>query len=297
MEEAAIPALPAEERREALEAVTQLHDASLVPWLQKNFSDDAVREGTIRALAAYDDPKTPTLILNNFDTLKSPEKSEAVNTLASRANYAVALLNAVKDGKVAPREITPFVARQMQAYKDPKIDHLLKELGSVRPVSGDKAAQVARYKALLTPEALAKADRSNGRAVFQKTCAACHSLFGEGGKLAPELTGAQRGNIDYLLENILDPSALVWDRYKATYFDTKDDRLISGIVQQENDSTITILTTTGSITLPLGEITKRTQSDLSLMPEGLLNSLNEKEVLDLIAYLQSPSQVPALSNP
>ena len=49
-------------------------------------------------------------------------------------------------------------------------------------------------------------DVNLGRAVFAKTCLNCHTLYGVGGKVGPEITGANRGNIDYLLENILDPS-------------------------------------------------------------------------------------------
>jgi putative heme-binding domain-containing protein len=85
---------------------------------------------------------------------------------------------------------------------------------------------------------------------------------------------------------------VVWDRYKATYFETKDDRLISGVVVQENESTVTIQTQTGTITLPRNEIVSRTQSNLSMMPEGLFDTLETREIIDLVGYLQSPKQVP-----
>jgi len=117
-------------------------------------------------------------------------------------------------------------------------------------------------------------------------------LFDEGGKLAPELTGSQRSNIDYILENVVDPNAVVWDRYKATYFETTDDRLISGVVVTENESTVAIQTQTGTITLPRAEIASRRQSELSMMPEGLFELLAQQEIADLVAYLQSPTQVP-----
>jgi len=202
------------------------------------------------------------------------------------------LLQGVKDGRVPRKDITPFSARQLQAYKSPAIQPLLETLGSVREITGDKAEQIARYKKFLTPAAIGQADLRRGRAVYDRTCASCHTLFDEGGKLAPELTGSQRANIDYLLENVIDPNAVVWDQYKATYFETSDDRLISGVVVQENESTVTIQTQTGTITLPRTEITERRQSNLSMMPEGLFQLLEEQEIIDLVAYLQSPSQVP-----
>ena len=91
---------------------------------------------------------------------------------------------------------------------------------------------------------------------------------------------------------MVDPNAVVWDRYKATYFETTDDRLISGVVLTENESTVTIQTQTGTITLPRAEIGSRRQSELSMMPEGLFELLAQQEIADLVAYLQSPTQVP-----
>jgi putative heme-binding domain-containing protein len=106
------------------------------------------------------------------------------------------------------------------------------------------------------------------------------------------LTGSQRANLEYLLENVIDPNAVVWNRYRATYFETADNRLISGIVLRENESTVTIQTQTGSVILPRNEILSREESTLSMMPEGLFDSLTPQEVLDLVAYLQSPVQLP-----
>jgi putative membrane-bound dehydrogenase-like protein len=286
------PSVPAASRAAALESLAQARRPDVVPLLKRSVEDPQLRGIAIRALAAYDDPETPKLILDEYSKLKPQEKAEAINTLASRAGYSVALLEAVRDKKIPMRDITPFSVRQIQAYKDARLQPLLQELGTVRGVSNDKAAQIQKYKQLLTPAVLAQADLSHGRAMFQRTCASCHTLFDTGGTLAPELTGSQRSNLDYLLENIIDPNAVVWDRYKATYFETRDDRLISGVVVQENESTVSIQTQTGTITLPRNEIVTRNQSNLSMMPEGLFDTLDQREMIDLVGYLQSPNQVP-----
>jgi len=94
---------------------------------------------------------------------------------------------------------------------------------------------MAKYKALLTPDFLAKADRSRGRLIFKQTCATCHRLFDEGGDIGPELTGSQRSNLDYVLENVLDPSAVFAKDYQVTVLETKDGRVLTGIIKQEND--------------------------------------------------------------
>ncbi|HKS37319.1 MAG TPA: hypothetical protein VJW76_09035, partial [Verrucomicrobiae bacterium] len=71
-----------------------------------------------------------------------------------------------------------------------------------------------------------------------------------------------------------------------------DERLVTGVVLRENESTVTIQTQTGTVTLPRQEITSRQTSALSMMPEGLFDALTQQEIVDLVAYLQSPAQVP-----
>ena len=280
-------------RHKALQALVQARADGLAPLLQSFFSDAALRGAAIRGLAAFDDAATPKVILENYGRLLPEEKADAITTLASRAQYAVALLEAVKQGAVPAKDISPFAARQIQALKDQRIAPLMAAaFGEVRSRSQDKAALIAGYKELLTPTALQAAHPSRGRALFNRTCAPCHTLFDQGGRIGPELTGSQRSNLEYLLENVVDPNAVVWNQYRATYFETDDDRLLCGIVLRENESTVTIQTQTGTVTLPRNEIKSRQTSALSMMPEGLLESLKAEEVLDLIVYLQSPSQVP-----
>jgi len=280
-------------RQRALQVLVQAKPPDLAPLLQSLVSDPVLRGVAIRGLAAFDSPAAPRTILDIYGKLTPEEKADAVNTLVSRASFASALLEAVKQGTVPARDISPFAARQIHVLKDPRLPPLVREvLGEVRSVAKDKTAEIARYKEFLTAEALSAANPSQGRALFQRTCAACHTLFGEGGKLAPELTGSQRSNLDYILENVVDPNAEVWNQYRATYFETTDGRLISGVVLRENESTVTIQTQTGLVTLPRQEITARQTSALSLMPEGLFDALTQREIVDLIAYLHSSSQVP-----
>lgn len=284
---------PSDARVRALQALVQARSPGLPPLMQSLLDDRSLRGTALRGLAAFDDAATPKAILDRYASFGPEEKADAVGALASRPAYAAALLDAVKRGRVPATDISPFVARQLRALKQPGLDALIgSALGEVRAVSADKASLIARYKELLTPEALKAANPSRGRQLFTRTCAPCHTLFGEGGHVGPELTGSQRSNLDYLLENVVDPNAVVWNQYRAVYFETTDDRLISGIVLRENESTVSIQTQNGVITLPRKDITSRTESTLSMMPEGLLESLQPREVLDLVAYLQSPTQVP-----
>jgi putative heme-binding domain-containing protein len=252
-----------------------------------------LRGPALRALAAIPDESTPKVILDHFSSFNEKEKSDAIDTLASRPAYARALLDAMEQGRVARRDLSAFHARQMTALQQKDINQrLAKVWGTVGTTSREKAIRLAKYKALLTPANLRTADLSYGRLVFSRTCASCHRLFDDGGSIGPELTGSQRANLDYVLENLLDPSAIVPFDYRVTILETKDGRFLSGIIKQENDRTVTVQTQNDAVIVPKNEIESRNLSALSLMPEGLIDKMTNEDLRDLVAYLASPKQVP-----
>jgi putative membrane-bound dehydrogenase-like protein len=280
-------------RETAVRGLAQKRDAELLPILYSLLDDNTMRGPALRALAAYNDDKMPERILAKYKTFTASEKADAVNTLASRPAYAKALVGALEDGRVARTDVDTFIVRQLHGYKDKELSARLdKAWGTIRPVSQEKAALLAKYKKLLTPEYLKGADVSQGRAVFQKNCASCHTLFDAGGKVGPELTGSQRANLDYVLENVLDPSAVVPKEYQVTIVTTKDGRTVNGIIKREDKRTVTLQTPNDVVTIAVEDIDERRKSPLSLMPDGVLPNLKDEEVRDLIAYLRSSAQVP-----
>jgi putative heme-binding domain-containing protein len=147
-------------------------------------------------------------------------------------------------------------------------------------------------KGRLTRDEIAKADLSNGRVLYQSLCANCHTLYGEGGKIGPDLTGSGRANLDYLIENIVDPSAMVGVEYRLSDVTMKDGRGLAGIVTARTGRTLTLRTLTEEQTVELSKVVKEDLSPLSMMPEGLLLALPPEQVRDLIGYLMHPVQVP-----
>src|SRR5262249_40258157 len=164
-------------------------------------------------------------------------------------------------------------------------ERVAKGWGVVRPTSKERAQQMKEYKERLTPEALKAADRNRGRALFTQHCAACHKLFGEGGDVGPELTGSQRANLDYILENVLDPSAVVAREYQVHVVELKSGRVLNGIVKAETERALTLRTQNETVVVPKAEVEERTTSPVSMMPEGLFDRLSREEVRDLVAYL------------
>src|SRR5204862_7557870 len=140
--------------------------------------------------------------------------------------------------------------------------------------------------------AVAKADTRQGRAAFNPACASCHTLCGEGGKIGPELTGGGRDNLDYLLENIVDPSAVVTADFRMSVVDLKDGRVLNALIAAKTERTLTLKTMTETLTVERSDIAGIRDSTLSLMPEGLLEALTPEQARDLVAYLMHQTQVP-----
>ncbi|HEY7863259.1 MAG TPA: family 16 glycoside hydrolase, partial [Thermoanaerobaculia bacterium] len=284
-------AAAAEARKGALDSLLGTRDEGLPPLLLALLADPALRGAAIRGLATYSEPTTPSALLKVYRDLDVSEQRDVINTLASRKDFARALVEALRS-KVVPRtDLTAATIRQLKEHGDAEIDSWIdKEWGIARATPEDRLRLIAQYKE--RTKSGPKGDPSKGRLIFSKTCVQCHTLFEPGGKVGPDITGANRQDLDYLFSNILDPSAVIGKDYQATLIRLKNDRVITGIVKSETKDAVTMLTENDVLVVPLAEIGARRTAEVSMMPEGLLLPLNDDMVRDLIAYLQSPRQVP-----
>jgi len=279
-------------RRQALRALLIGKPATLVGLLQDLTGDRVMATEAIRGLASYDHPDTPERILKNWDRFGPAERSETINTLCSRPAYAKTLLDMLREAKIPKSDISAFHARQIRAFDDPNLNHQLAELwGDVRVSTAEKRSLIDRFKSQITPKALAQARLTQGRALFQKNCANCHVLYGAGRKVGPDLTGSNRKNLDYLLENIIDPSASVGSDFRAWVVVLDDGRVLNGVVTDQTERTVTLQTAQEPITLDRKTINQMEHTSNSLMPDGMLQNLSDEQVCDLVSYLMSVDQV------
>jgi putative membrane-bound dehydrogenase-like protein len=281
-------------RRAALTALLDARDPTLPPLLHELITDKSLRSTALKGLASYDDAKTPEIILAAYAGLTSEERRDAVSTLAARPAYAKSLLDAVAAKKIAANEVPAEIVRQLRALNDKEIDQRIGEVwGIVRTTPADRLKAIAAMRTQLNKPG--PSDLSLGRAVFAKTCQQCHTLYGTGGKVGPDITGSNRANLDYLLENVLDPSAVIPNDYKVSVLTLNSGRVVTGIVKGETPAAFTVVTANETLTVPKKEIESRAQSDTSMMPDDLLKTLSELEVRSLFAYLRNPTQVPLLA--
>lgn len=275
-------------RRRALDVLVQTKSDKVSSLLPRLIDDEEMGGAAIRAMAALAVPDTAQILIAKFPQLSPAARRQAIQALVSRSVSAAALLQAIQRGKIARQEIDASALRQLRNFRDSALQEKLSAIWPQSDASPNSTRELfARYKKLLTPEHLIVADLSRGRAVFQQACAPCHKLYGEGAQIGPELTGGDRHNLDYLLENILNPSGIVPESYRVSIVTMKDDLVLSGVVTAKTDETLSLQTATEKMSTPMSEVESIRESQLSMMPNGLLDALNDQQVTDLIGYLMS----------
>ncbi len=290
---------PLEARRQALDSLVAQRDAGALDALLKIAAEPGpLREPALRGLAGFDDARIAPLLIGQFAKLDTAERRAALQSLLARVSGARAFLAAIDAGTIAKTELNAPLARQLDGLKDADISTwLAKKWGAVSAPNEDKQKLIAKFKEFTSPAAIARADANRGRALFGQTCAVCHTMFGTGGRIGPELTGGY-GDIDYLLNNILDPNAIIGKDYQQTFVKTKDGQTVAGIVTQETDTAITLKNLADElVTVQKPDVAGTELSPLSMMPEGLITAMDEESVRDLFHYLGQKQQIPMLITP
>ncbi len=283
---------PLESRRFALESLQEADDPNLPTLLRTLLNDNAHRAPAIRGLAKFEDPATVEALVAIYAKCSGPEKRDIVNTLASRARYALGLLDAIEAKQIPTTDVPAETIRQLRNLGVKAIDARIASVwGTVRDTPADRKKLIQDWSKVLNAPS-SPAELHQGRAVFGKVCAQCHTLYGVGGKVGPEITGANRGDLNYLLENIFDPSAVIPKDYAATKLELADGRVLTGIVKEESATTLTLVTATEVLRVKPEEIERRTPSALSMMPDDLTKTLSREDVRALFGDLRHPQQVP-----
>ncbi len=284
------PEASLEDRRNALQGLAARKVPELEEVLPSILEDEALRLNAIQAVAAYNSDTLGKILMANYDSYSPAERAEVIQSMASRSRYGWMLVGALKEEKIAKNDIPAYTARQLRRVVG---NGFVEIWGPIDQRTQDQEAAMEHYQNLLTVDNLSRADLSNGRAVYTRTCRACHQMYGEGGKLGPDITGSNRTDLNYLLNNILYPSEEIQDDYKMAVITTQQGRTYMGNIAAENNRHLTLTTVAQeAVVINQNDIQSRETTEKSMMPEGILATLSEQEVIDLIGYLQSKEQVP-----
>jgi putative heme-binding domain-containing protein len=249
---------------------------------------DAVRLAALAAWARTGTEAEARELNAAYPRLPAAVQAGARSQLLGLKTWASLLLKAVEIGTIPAKDFASDELFAVAAHHDPDLDALVhKHWGNVRGrTPEEKLAEVRRFNNDLRA---AGGDPKPGKLLFTKHCASCHTLHGEGGKLGPDLTHANRADRDFLLVSLVDPSAVIRKEYLSYTAEMTSGRVVTGIITAQTGTTVTLTNSKAeATTLSRDIVTSLRESPVSLMPEGLLTPLKPQELRDLFAYLQKP---------
>jgi putative heme-binding domain-containing protein len=247
---------------------------------------DALRKAALVALMMYDQPD-----IGPWAAAQLPKTSGDVQTaflalMASRASWSADLLRAVETGRIMASAIPPDIVARIRAHQDEAVTKLAARIFPRAAAGGGTDAK----QRLAEVEAALKGGSGNpyaGEQLYSERCASCHKLFFKGGKIGPELTYYQRDNLGTMLPSILTPSVEIREGFEYTMVETTDGRSLSGFVVERDPQVVVLRGLEGAdITLRLSEIKEMRPMGRSLMPDGLIDDLDDQQLRDLFAYLR-----------
>ncbi len=287
LEKVANSETPLASRQQLIALLAERRVEAAVPVLLKLLrgeSAEELRTSVVNQLPRFNDNAIPEVLLAIYPGSGASLREAIRGALGSRANWSRQLLEAVARGAIAREQILVANLLAMQNHHDARCDELIQKLwGNLRRSSEEKAERIAHVRKLL---GTGRGDLAAGREIFKQACATCHTLFGEGGKIGPDLTGYERDNLDFLLPAIVDPSLAIREEFTAFNVTTKDDESLTGLLTENKPQSITLVDLAGHATvIPRERIQSLQAARVSLMPEGLLDPLTDQQVRDLLGYV------------
>jgi len=279
-------------RRSAFISLLNQRPEDLSEICKKLIGDQRINTIAAKGLALDDNAENAKLVLKNFGRFRGTDRPEIIAAMVSRKSFASELVNAIGKGTIAKSYLSAFDARQIRSFGDDELNQRLADAwGETRESPEDRRIAMEKLHKMLAEQDPQSVNLSNGRAVFAELCGKCHRMYGEGQKIGPDLTGSNRSNLDYLVENIVDPSAVVQADYRVSILLMEDGRILNGVIVSKNDRTLSLQTQTELLVIARDEIEEIKQTSQSPMPQGQLDPLSDAQIRDLFAYLRHPSQV------
>jgi putative heme-binding domain-containing protein len=282
----------ASERRRlaAVEALAAAND----PWTlklvetmlgaRKSWSP-GFRARLIGTLARLDASQVADLVLAHYAELDPDEKPMALQLLTQRVAWSKQLLAAIGAGRLPAHDLNLSQVRKLLAFGDKElIDEVHVRWGTIRDARDPKRELVIdRMRKLIRGN---HGDAAEGEKVFKRICAQCHKIHGQGNDVGPEITLNGRSSFDQLLSNVFDPNLVIGAAYRAVVVVTKEGRVLTGLLAEDNPRRIVLKMQGGKMeTVPRDDVETFRISNISLMPEQIENQMKPQEIVDLFTFL------------
>ena len=277
---------PLDERLNALGILADAEDSDSVDLFISLLDDEDFTTAIIELSPQLDRSDMAELLIGRFDQFSEKEKEAAINALTKREPMAVALLDAIEKRIIPKKHLSAYHAREMSVLNSPEVEERLSRVwGRVKESPQDVAAKIEKLDTFYSQAPLWAFKVKEGKSHFESLCSSCHLPNENKVLLGPDLTGSGENGARYFLENIIDPNAVVGSDYELTLVETHSGQTVSGMIENENDTAVSIQTLSNLITLAKSEVKKITRLPQSMMPPGLMDTLDETQQVELLKYL------------
>ena len=259
----------------------------LISLLAGANSDD-LKNATLTSLQAYPQESIGSEVIKQYATFSEDVRPVAQTLLASRKAWSRQLLEAIDAGEVNKSSLPLEVVRKLTNHRDDKIASLVKKhwKNVAGATNAEMQARIQHFAGIITNSD--SGSPSLGKLLYAKSCGKCHLLFGEGGRIGPDLTTFKRKDSINILINVVNPSAEVREGFETYLIVTNEGRVINGFLFDQDNRVVVLRGADGqNITVQRDNIDEMIKQRKSLMPEGLLKDLSEEDVRNLFAYLRS----------
>lgn len=249
-----------------------------------------LRTQAAQLLGSVNSSESRESLANALKTAPAPLQQPIALALAGTSEGAELLFTLIASGKASARLLQDKpVLDRLAATKVPDRDQKIEELTRGLPAADDRLKQlIARFSASF---ANSDATPEMGQAVFKKSCAACHRISDEGGKVGPQLDGVGHRGVERLLEDVLDPNRNVDAAFRASVVAKKDGLVVTGLKLREEGNSLIIGDNQGKeVRIPNDDIDEVRLSNLSPMPSNFSDQLTEADLGALVKYLLHQKQ-------
>ena len=278
---------PEQDPNRRAKAIGQLTMSPSDAWVEKlaplvdNAEPFVVQRAAMNAMGHWDSPLVASTLIAAWSSMSPQQRQTASEVLFARSSRIAQLFDAIDDNQFGLSQVATSRIRAATKSKDSSIANRAKVHLEKMQV-GRRSEVVARYSQALK----LSPNLDRGATVFKKHCATCHRVGGVGYEIGPNLATMKARGEEAILVNVLDPNREVNPQYLNYIALTHSGRSITGLVAAESSS---------SITLRRGEKQEDTilrinldelrNTGLSIMPEGLEESIDPQSMADLIGYL------------
>ncbi len=288
-------AAPRERRLDLIRVLAQVPRSGNAPALLdvvRGATDTELRIAALAALGALDAPSIASAILAMTASLPAEVRDAALDILATRAAWARRLLEACAAGEIDPDSVPRRVVRRALVHGDRRVEELVEDhFGDVdSAAAGAVRERIARIHRILGE---GSGNPYRGETLFRERCGRCHEMFGDGGGVGPDLTPYDRGNLERLLLNVVDPGVEIREGYENYLILTRDGRALSGFLADQDPLVVVLRGVDGqNIVLQRTSIRDMRAAPTPIMPEDTLDGLDDQGVRDLFAFLRSSQPLP-----